>query len=186
MNKSSNTPKKKLKKRETELKPVSHKLMQDKQELLKTRFELKSLNRELVQSNHTMSMLAKKIEMQKHELEKKVNTTITDKIMPIVRALQTEPQIKKFWPQINSVAQHLKSMNNQDESFHKAIYLLSQTEINIATMIMNGISSKEISNLLNISLETVKTHRKHIRKKLNINNTNYNLSSYLVSVLGND
>ena len=86
----------------------------------------------------------------------------------------------------NSIAQHLKSMNNQDESFHKAIYLLSQTEINIATMIMNGISSKEISNLLNTSLETVKTHRKHIRKKLNIHNTNYNLSSYLAAVLGND
>ena len=186
MNKSQNTLKKKLKERETELETVSHTLMQNKQELVETRSELESLNRELVQSNHAMSMLVKKIEMQKHELEKKVNTTINDKIIPIVRALQTEPQIKKFWPQINSIAQHLKSMNNQDKSFHKAIYLLSQTEINIATMIKNGISSKEISSLLNISFETVKAHRKRIRKKLNIKNTNYNLSSYLAAVLGND
>jgi DNA-binding CsgD family transcriptional regulator len=84
------------------------------------------------------------------------------------------------------MAEHLNSMTNQNKSYHKAIYLLSQKEIKIATMIKNGMSSKEISSLMNISLETVKSHRKHIRKKLNISNKKYKLSSYLVSVLGND
>ena len=129
MNKSLNTLKKKLKKREAELKTVSHTLMQNKQELTKTKSELGRLSRELVQTNKAISVLAKNIETQKDEMESKVNTTISDKIMPIINALQTEPMIKKFWPQINSIAQHLKSMNNQDKSFHKAIYLLSQTEM---------------------------------------------------------
>jgi len=186
MNKNLNTLKKKLKKRETELKTVSHTLMQNKQELEKTRSELGRLNRELVQTNKAISALAKNIETQKDEMENRVNTTISDKIMPIISALQTEPMIKKFWPQINSMAGHLNSMTNRNKSYHKAIYLLSETEMKIATMIKKGMSSKEITSLINISLETVKTHRKHIRKKLNIYNTKYNLSSYLVSVLGND
>ena len=186
MNKSLNTLKKKLKKRETELKTVSHTLMQHKQELVKTRSELGILNRELVQTNQAISVLAKNIETQKDEMESKVNTTINDKIMPIIRELQTEPRMKKFWPQINSMAEHLNCMNNQNKSYHKAIYLLTEKEMKIATMIKNGMSSKEITSLMNISLETVKTHRKHIRKKLNIYNTKYKLSSYLLSVLGND
>jgi len=186
MNKSLNTLKNKLKNRETELKTVSHTLMKHKQELVETRSEFGRLNRELVQTNQAMSVLAKNIETQKDEMENRVNTTISDKIIPIIRALQTEPMIKKFWPQINSMAEHLNSMTNQNKSYHKAIYLLSETEMKIATMIKNGISSKEITSLMNISLETVKTHRKHIRKKLNIDNTKYKLSSYLLSVLGND
>jgi DNA-binding NarL/FixJ family response regulator len=186
MNKSLNTIKKKLKKRETELKTVSHTLMQNKQELAKTRSELERLNRELVQTNNAMSVLVKNIETQKDEMENRVNTTISDKIMPIISALQTEPMIKKFWPKINSMAEHLNSMSNQNKSYHKAIYFLSETEMRIATMIKNGMSSKEITSLMNISLETVKTHRKHIRKKLNIYNTKYKLSSYLISEFGNE
>jgi DNA-binding CsgD family transcriptional regulator/uncharacterized coiled-coil protein SlyX len=186
MNKSLNTLKKKLKKKETELKTVSRTLMQNKQELAKTRSELERLNRELVQTNKAMSVLAKNIDTQKDEMESRVNTTISDKIMPIISALQTDPIIKKFWPQLNSMAEHLNSISNQNKSYHKAIYLLSETEMKIATMIKNGMSSKEITNLMNISLETVKTHRKRIRKKLNIYNRKYKLSSYLLSVLGKD
>jgi len=140
----------------------------------------------MVQTNKAISALAKNIETQKDEMENRVNTTISDKIMPIISALQTEPMIKKFWPQINLIAEHLNSMTNQNKSYHKAIYLLSQKEMKIATMIKDGMFSKEIASLMNISLETVKTHRKRIRKKLNTYNTKYKLSSYLVSVLGND
>lgn len=181
-----NTLKEKLEKRETELKTVSDTMVQHKQKLVKTRSEVGRLNRELVQTNQAMSVLAKHIETQKDELEKKVNTTITTKIMPIIRELQTEPRIKKFWPEINSMAEHLNSITTQNKSYHKTISLLTETEMKIAAMIKNGMSSKEITSLMHITLETVKTHRKHIRRKLNIHNTKYKLSSYLLSVLGND
>jgi DNA-binding CsgD family transcriptional regulator len=84
------------------------------------------------------------------------------------------------------MAEHLNSMVTKNNLYHKTINLLTETEIKIAAMVKNGMSSKEITDLMNISLETVKTHRKHIRRKLNIHNTKYKLSSYLLSVLGND
>jgi DNA-binding CsgD family transcriptional regulator len=53
-------------------------------------------------------------------------------------------------------------------------------------MIKNGFTSKEIAHLLNISHHTVKTHRKSIRRKLNIKNADINLASYLKLKLGNE
>jgi DNA-binding CsgD family transcriptional regulator len=58
---------------------------------------------------------------------------------------------------------------------------LSPTELRIAAMVKNGLSSQAIAGQLHISLHTVKTHRKNIRKKLNIQKSGANLSSYLKS-----
>jgi DNA-binding CsgD family transcriptional regulator len=186
MDSRRNTLKQKLGKKETELKTVSDTLLHYKQELAKTKSELGSLNRELIQTNQAMSVLAKKIDAQKAELEERVNTTITTKIMPIIKDIQSEPKIKKFWPEINLMVEHLNSMVTENNLYYKTISLLTETEIKIAAMVKNGMSSKEITGLMKISLETVKTHRKHIRKKLNIHNTKYKLSSYLLSVLEKD
>jgi DNA-binding CsgD family transcriptional regulator len=106
--------------------------------------------------------------------------------MPIIKDIQTEPRIKKYWPEINLMVEHLNSIITENNLCYKTISLLTETEIKIAAMVKNGMSSKQITDLMNISLETVKTHRKRIRKKLNIHNTKYKLSSYLLSVLGND
>jgi DNA-binding NarL/FixJ family response regulator len=56
----------------------------------------------------------------------------------------------------------------------------------VALMIKNGLTSQQISDLLCISLHTVKTHRKNIRKKLKISDTNINLVSYLKSKLSSN
>jgi DNA-binding CsgD family transcriptional regulator len=57
-------------------------------------------------------------------------------------------------------------------------------ELRVAMMIKKGFSSEEIARLLNVSPHTVKTHRRSIRKKLNIKNSSINLSSYLKYKLG--
>ncbi|MGA1825533.1 MAG: helix-turn-helix transcriptional regulator [bacterium] len=61
-------------------------------------------------------------------------------------------------------------------------YRLTLREIEICNLIKNGLSSKEISNLLYISLPTAEKHRNNIRKKLGIVKKNINLSSYLQNI----
>jgi DNA-binding NarL/FixJ family response regulator len=56
---------------------------------------------------------------------------------------------------------------------------LTPTETKVAVMAQNGMKSFEIANQLHISMETVKTHRKNIRKKLGIQNSDLNLFTYL-------
>jgi DNA-binding CsgD family transcriptional regulator len=53
----------------------------------------------------------------------------------------------------------------------------------VAVMVKNGLTSQKIADMLYISLDTVKTHRKNIRKKLKIQNSKVNLTSYLRSRL---
>ena len=46
---------------------------------------------------------------------------------------------------------------------------LTQKELKILRLIVNGLSSKSISNEQKISIRTVETHRSNIMKKLEIN-----------------
>ena len=45
---------------------------------------------------------------------------------------------------------------------------LTKTEKNIATLLKNGYTNTNISQELNVSINTVKTHIKHIYEKLNV------------------
>ncbi|MDH3576166.1 MAG: PAS domain S-box protein [Desulfobacteraceae bacterium] len=165
---------------------MSQSLNMLKEELVKNRSEWESLNRELVQTHQAMSVLAKNIDSKKVELEEKVNTTITSKVMPIIKELQNEKRIKRFWPEINSMAEYLNSITTKNELYLKIISVLTETEMKIAAMVKNKMSSKEIASVMYISLETVKAHRKNIRRKLKIHNTKHKLSEYLATVMGNN
>lgn len=56
---------------------------------------------------------------------------------------------------------------------------LTYMEAKVCDMVENGFLSKEIAEHLNISVDTVKTHRKNIRKKLKLNKTGANMYIYL-------
>ncbi|MGD9245375.1 MAG: helix-turn-helix transcriptional regulator [Desulfobacterales bacterium] len=184
MPKIQNTPEEMLEERKEKLKIVSGKMQSHQEELINSRSELEILNRELVQTHQAMSVLAKNIDRKKVELEKKVNTTITSKVMPIIKELLTEERAKRFWPEISSMAEYLKSITTKNEMHLKSISVLTETEMKIAAMVKNKMPSKDIARLMYISLETVKAHRKNIRRKLNINNTKHKLSEYLATVIG--
>jgi DNA-binding CsgD family transcriptional regulator len=49
-------------------------------------------------------------------------------------------------------------------------------------MVKQGLTSKEIARVLNISVHTVGRHRHSIRKKINITNKDRNLNTYLQSI----
>lgn len=50
--------------------------------------------------------------------------------------------------------------------------ILTDRELEIFMMIGNGVSAKEISSRLNLSLNTVETHRRHIKEKMNFKDLN--------------
>jgi DNA-binding CsgD family transcriptional regulator len=56
---------------------------------------------------------------------------------------------------------------------------LTAREKEVCRMVHGGLSSKDISGLLNISPQTVEKHRKNIRKKLGLVDSGATLGTYL-------
>ena len=59
---------------------------------------------------------------------------------------------------------------------------LTPREIQIASLIKEGRDSKEIADLLDLSLPTIEFHRNNLRKKLKLRNRKINLRSYLLTL----
>lgn len=65
------------------------------------------------------------------------------------------------------------SKNSQDDKS------LTGKEIEILICVVNGMTSKEISEILSLSVRTVETHRRNIKRKLNLN-TRAGLRGYAI------
>jgi len=59
---------------------------------------------------------------------------------------------------------------------------LTPVELQVATMIKQGHSTKEIARLIHAAEQTVSVHRRNIRKKLQLSGVKANLRTHLLSL----
>jgi len=121
---------------------------------------------------------------QRHQDRAEFEAAVMENVDKSIR-----PQIQKLKGTRLSVAQvrYLEaieaSLENIISPFIKAIsssYLnLTPTELQVADMIRQGHRTKEIAAVLNLSPNTVMTHRYHLRAKLGLKNKQVTLSTYL-------
>ncbi len=163
---------------------TAEKLDGKQRELLRHKLDLEKANKELIQTNTALSVLARNIDKKRDELERKIAQAIGSQIMPIIEDLQNDRIPEKSRAKLEVLAAYLNDLTPAAAKGHDIIISLSPMELRVAMMIKNGFKSEEIARLLHISVDTVKTHRRNIRKKLNIKNSNINLVSYLKLKLG--
>jgi PAS domain S-box-containing protein len=171
-------------KRTNELMEIAEKLEDKQRELLRHKLDLERANKELVQTNTALSVLARSIDKKRDDLEKRIAQTISAQIIPVIDELQRDKLPPRSLMKLEVLTAYLNDLTPQAAKGHDVIIALSAMELRIAMMIKNGFSSEEIARLLHISPHTVKTHRRSIRKKVNIKNSNINLESYLKLKLG--
>ena len=139
-------------KAETKLKKSEHALREDK--LL------------LEQKNLALAELLEHMERTKNKIKEDIAINVEEFITPILKKLKIKGVLPKY---IKLLEHHLKELTS---SFGRKITQrntrLSSREIEICDMIKGGLSSKEISELLNVSYQTIDKHRRNIRKKLSI------------------
>jgi len=173
-----------VKERTFELSNAIETIKRSAKKLLQHKLSLEKVNKELLETNQAVSVLARNIDKKKEALEKKIFKMCNSKLMPILKGLQKDVYCQKREADLELIINYLNEITHDSSLHHDIDSHLTDQQMRVAMMIKNGLTSQQIGDLLCISLHTVKTHRKNIRKKLKIDNTDINLVSYLKSKLG--
>jgi DNA-binding NarL/FixJ family response regulator len=148
--------------------------------------ELEYVNRQLMDANNALSVLARNLEKTRRESENRIITRVRTIIIPFIEKLQQDKNLQRYRADLTLLAGFIENLTSDLAADLKIAAALSPTELHIASLIKNGMSTEDIARHLNISPDTVKTHRKNIRKKLKIQDSNLNLRAYLETKLGNE
>jgi ATP/maltotriose-dependent transcriptional regulator MalT len=143
--------------------------------------ELENKSYELEEVNTALKVLLKHRDEDKKELEKKVITNVKKLVFPYLEKLNNSRLNDRQKVYLNIIQSNLEDIV---APFLRQLSLdfsdLTPSEIQIAGLVKDGKTTKEIADLLNSSTGAVNFHRNNIRKKLGLRNTKTNLRSFLL------
>ncbi len=151
--------------------------------LKKSQAELIEQKQSLEETNIAMKVLLKQREEDKLDLEKKVLNNVKDLVLPYVEKLKN-PRLKaRDRTLVDIIDTHLHDIISPLlQRFTNAKILLTPQEMQVASLVKDGKTSKEIADVLNVSETTINFHRKNLRVKFGLTNQRTNLRSYLLSI----
>jgi len=151
--------------------------------LKKSQEELFEQKQGLEEANIALKVLIKQREEDKLELEKKVLSNVKDLVLPYVEKLKNSRLKPRDKTLVEIVETHLNDVISPLlQRFVNARILLTPQEMQVASLVKDGKTSKEIADVLNVSETTVNFHRKNLRVKFGLTNQRTNLRSYLLSI----
>jgi DNA-binding CsgD family transcriptional regulator len=166
---------------------VSHEEITDlklsEEALRKSREALEEQKQSLEEANIALKVLLKQREDDRLELEKKVLSNVKELVLPYVEKLKNS----RLRPKDKTLAEIIEAHLNDIISplllkFTHAKILLTPQEMQVAALVKDGKTSKEIADILNVSEATVNFHRKNLRHKFGLKGKQANLRSYLMSI----
>jgi PAS domain S-box-containing protein len=148
--------------------------------LEKREVELEAKTSELEDLNAALRVLLKQREEDRNELEQKVLSNVKLLILPYIDKLKSRVDLKGS-SYVNVLESNLREIVSPFAQKLSVKYLnLTNREVQIANLIKEEKTTKEIAALLNVSESSVNVYRYHIRRKLSLTKK-HNLRSYLSS-----
>ncbi len=145
--------------------------------------ELEVKSRNLEELNTALRVLLKHREDDREELEERILTNVKELVLPYLEKLQKTPLKGEQLAYTNIIKSNLNDILSPFLRKMTSKYLnLTPREIQIATLVREGRTTKEISEVLNVSSRAVEFHRDNIRIKLGLKNKKANLRSFLLSL----
>jgi PAS domain S-box-containing protein len=139
--------------------------------------------RELQELNTALRVLLKNREQEKRELEEKVLLNVRTLVSPFVERLQNHLSDKGQRTLLDIIETNLNEIVSPlSINLSSRMPNLTPSEIQVASLIKEGRTSKEIAGILHISKSGVDFHRNNLRKKLQLNKKKVNLRSHLLSM----
>ena len=155
------------------------KLAAAEQTIAEQRMKLSELRNELLDVNNAMLTMSRSVERMRAEMELEVAAAIRRRIAPILKQLESSEHCRKYMADLQMLYLHLDHLSAGPSGNGAWSSSLSPMELRVAALVRNGFTSREIADRLHLSQHTVNTHRRNIRKKLNLHHTPANMMTYL-------
>lgn len=141
---------------------------------------LEKRSKELEESNAALRALLKQRDRDKEDMYLAVQRNIDQLVSPFLSKLSRSTTCQRTRQLVLSIEAGLHEITSPfSPEMSNYFGRLTPAEIQIVNLIKKSHSSKEIAEMLNLSLGTIFTHRRNIRKKIGINNKNVNLQTML-------
>lgn len=128
----------------------------------------------------TLRNLMKAFEKEKKGLERGIYHKLKSLFLPSLEKIEAEPSAAIRNSYVNILRTQLIDMTQGFARELEGRFLtLTRSEMQICRLIQKGLATKEVADRINISFETVQTHRRNIRRKLCLTGRKVSLHAYL-------
>lgn len=151
--------------------------------LRKRERELEAKSMKLEETNIALKVLLKHRDDHEAELEERVVHNIKKLALPYIENLKKGKLDFKQATYLDIIEKNLNEIiSPASKKLSSKYFNLTAREIQVANLIKDGKTSKDIAGLLNVSMRTVEFYRENIRSKLGLTNKGVNLKSYLLDL----
>ncbi|HPN86748.1 MAG TPA: PAS domain S-box protein [Smithella sp.] len=144
--------------------------------------QLREEKRQIEEMNLTLKTVMKSIEQDRKDFENRVASKIRTSLLPGLRKIDdaSEESVRKSY--LAAFEEQLLSLTTGfEKELDAGLLKLTKTELEVCRLVQAGCSSKDICDAMNISFDTIQTHRKNIRRKLSLNGKKLNLHAFLTN-----
>lgn len=137
----------------------------------------------LEETNEALKTLLARGEDDKKLMEDKIKSNVKELVLPYVDKLKLTGLTIEQQTYLEIIETTIK---NVFSSFLQKItskqYHFTPKEIQVATLIREGKTTKQIADIMKVTRSAIGLHRHHIRNKLGLGKAKVNLRSYLLSL----
>ena len=150
----------------------------------KTAAELTAIKGESEEVNTALKVMIKMHNSENSDAKNLLNEELNQEVLPFLQKLKSGNQDVKqvrLIRMLEANLQRLITSYGSPTTLTSSYRSLTPKEIQVATMVREGFSTKAIASTLSLSSETISIHRKNIRKKLGLDSKGQNLRSHLIT-----
>ncbi|MFH1081182.1 MAG: PAS domain S-box protein [Pseudomonadota bacterium] len=156
---------------------------QSMDDLKKRERDLAAESHRLHELNTALKVLLRQRGEDRQEMEKMVISNISKLVLPYMEKLNRTPMTPIQTGYVEIIAANLNNVISPFLRTLVSVHLnFTPREIEVANLVREGKTAKEISCLLNLSVRSVEFHKDNIRKKLRLNNKKINLRAHLMAL----
>lgn len=157
--------------------------LRDITKLKQTKRELEAKTRILKETNIALKVLLKQREQDNIEIEERFLLNIKKLVLPYVLNLKRANLSPSLASDVDIIETHLNEIISPFLTKLTSRYSqLTPREIQVASLIKDGMTTKDIAKILNLSTNTIDIYRQSIRRKSGIQNQKINLKTFFSSL----